>query len=410
LGFGPKGELLAVELATGQVLRLDGAAPVAVAGLAGGDNLDAGNLAVNAPLAVAYDGQGRLLVSEGGSHGVRRLEGDRLVTIAGSRRGNAGDEGPATAARLFSPAGLAVAGDKLWILDKGNRAVRWVGADGTIHHAAGAPDGQEDRTVGAAVPAATGKADTGAAIAVAPDGRPYWTTEHHQIQRLSTRDGVAVIETVCGRPPASGPGADLALGGLLADPNEADPAKVVLQSPVGLAFDARGDLYVAEAAGAVVRKIVGVGGPAPRCELVAGIGAAATLQAAGQVAGGLPDEEGRRAREVAMVFPTALAFDQAGALYLAEAGTANLGFLGTLFAGGAGLDLAGVPQIPPRIRRIAPDGTITTVVGPRGRYLYDPAGPAALVLPAGLAIAPDGRLAILDLGANQVRVLPAGTL
>ena len=73
------------------------------------------------------------------------------------------------------------------------------------------------------------------------------------------------------------------------------------------------------------------------------------------------------------------------------------------------LDGAGLPSMPPRIWKFAPDGTGTIIAGPGGRHFADPDADDALVLPAGLALAKDGRLAIADPGANLVRLLPAGS-
>jgi DNA-binding beta-propeller fold protein YncE len=54
-------------------------------------------------------------------------------------------------------------------------------------------------------------------------------------------------------------------------------------------------------------------------------------------------------------------------------------------------------------------GTITTICGPEGKWFTNPDAEDALVVPTSVAIAPDGRLVIVDTGANLVRVLPAGS-
>ena len=52
---------------------------------------------------------------------------------------------------------------------------------------------------------------------------------------------------------------------------------------------------------------------------------------------------------------------------------------------------------------------VTAVAGPFSRYLPNGSASDALVLPNGLAVSADGRLAIVDTGANVVHVLPAGS-
>lgn len=80
-----------------------------------------------APRNVAVDGPGNVYVSDFGAHRVYRVSATNgLVTVAGTgKAGDAGDNGPAAAALLHSPAGLAFdpAGN-LYVGDSGNKRVR----------------------------------------------------------------------------------------------------------------------------------------------------------------------------------------------------------------------------------------------------------------------------------------------
>ena len=82
-----------------------------------------------APRNVAVDGPGTVYVADFNGHRVYRLSPTQgLIPIVGSGRpGNAGDNGPAAAALLTSPAGLTIdpAGN-LFIGDTGNKTVRRV--------------------------------------------------------------------------------------------------------------------------------------------------------------------------------------------------------------------------------------------------------------------------------------------
>ena len=64
------------------------------------------------------------------------------------------------------------------------------------------------------------------------------------------------------------------------------------------------------------------------------------------------------------------------------------------------------------IRRILPDGTVTTIAGGNGRGVRDgPAAPAQFVEPKDVAIAPDGSIYVADIRAHRIRkIAPDGTV
>jgi hypothetical protein len=85
------------------------------------------------PLAVGPDG--RLLISDDAMNEVlsRAPDGSYTVIAGNGTTGFSGDGGPATAAQLNQPAGLAVARDgTVYIADEMNNRVRAVGPDGII--------------------------------------------------------------------------------------------------------------------------------------------------------------------------------------------------------------------------------------------------------------------------------------
>jgi sugar lactone lactonase YvrE len=96
------------------------------------------------PGAAAVDGSGRLYIVDYGNNRVRRVDASgRITTIAGNgERGFSGDGGPATAARLNSPSGLALDhSGNLYIADSRNNRVRKVSRAGTITTVAGTGKG-----------------------------------------------------------------------------------------------------------------------------------------------------------------------------------------------------------------------------------------------------------------------------
>jgi uncharacterized protein (TIGR03437 family) len=109
------------------------------------DNLAPTATSLLSPRNVALDALGNLYISEFQGHRVRKCTGCQLPgggsirTVAGCGRSgqeapaNAiGDNGPATAALLSFPAGMAFRLGQLLIADSGRNAIRQVNADGTI--------------------------------------------------------------------------------------------------------------------------------------------------------------------------------------------------------------------------------------------------------------------------------------
>ena len=97
-----------------------------------GDGGPAVSAQMSRPAALALDAEGRLLVAEFANHVVRRIDlsDGTISTIAGTGRPDfSGDGGPATAATLNSPRGIVLnAFDNLFISDSANNRIRRVGA------------------------------------------------------------------------------------------------------------------------------------------------------------------------------------------------------------------------------------------------------------------------------------------
>ena len=154
------------------------------------------------------------------------------------------------------------------------------------------------------------------------------------------------------------------------------PATSAYMLPTGAAVDAAGNLYIADAANQVIRKVTPDG-------LIATI--------AGVVGSNGYAGDGGPALNALLRSPQSVAIDSAGNLYIADTGNQ-------------------------RIREVTPDGTIATFAGGGSSFGLGfgdggPATSAVLAWPAGLAVDSGGALYIADRDANNVRKVAAdGTI
>ncbi|WP_331743400.1 hypothetical protein [Kitasatospora sp. NBC_01300] len=94
-----------------------------------GDGGPATAARINSPIGVAVDGGGNVYIAEYAGHRVRKVAPDGVITtVAGDGiAGYAGDGGPATAARLYSPGGVVLdRTGNLYIADTDNARIRGV--------------------------------------------------------------------------------------------------------------------------------------------------------------------------------------------------------------------------------------------------------------------------------------------
>jgi sugar lactone lactonase YvrE len=146
----------------------------------GGPGVDA---ALRWPSALELDGAGHLLVAETRNHVVRRLGPDGTIdTLAGDGTpGDAGDGGPARAARLDQPYGLALGPDgSLYVACRGSFRVRRIAPDGTIDTVAGT--GEEGMRDG---PARTARLGYLARLSIDDEGLVLADQSNAVIRRLT---------------------------------------------------------------------------------------------------------------------------------------------------------------------------------------------------------------------------------
>ena len=301
----------------------------------------------NQPYGVAVDSGGNVYIADQFNGRVREVSGGAIQTIAGSGNyGFSGDGGPATSASLDSPAAVAVdqAGN-IYIADQLTNRVRKV-SGGTITTIAGNGNigfsGDGGLAINASLNGPRG-------VAVDPAGNVYIADlGNSRVRKVSG----GIITTFAG-------------GGGSGDGGPAIGASL---SPISVALDAAGNLYITDYYNSRIRKVLG--------------GIITTV--AGTGAGGFSGDGGP-ATAAMLQLPQGIALDSAGNLYIAD-------------------------NQNNRVRKVS-GGIITTVAG-GGKSLGDggPATSASLAFPAGVALDSAGTLYIADTADSRIRKVSGGTI
>ncbi len=298
---------------------------------------------IDRPVAVAVDPGGSVYVVSAASDGqVFKIGRDGAITVvAGTgpkKEGFTGNSrGNATSAELSSPQGVAIDKNGDILITEGTR-VRRVTADGKIDTIAGTggPTGKSGSS-GDGGPAIQALLTQPTDIAVAGDGSIYildaGTGTGTGTGTVRKIDPKGIITRVAGRAPQTGNSAPStppstasaapsppAIGSI----GDGSPATdVALGGPAGIALAPNGDLYIADYGTNAIRLVSAATG---RISTVAGARAATVLG------------DGGDAREARVYGPTGVAVDGTGAVY--------------------------VTQYDGLVRRIATDGSISTVLKP----------------------------------------------
>ncbi len=263
------------------------------------DNIPALNAELYAPTSVTEDGGGNLYIADSEHNRIRMVSAStgQITTLAGTgAAGYTGDNGPATAATLNTPSGIAIDGaGNLYIADTGNNVIREIHAvTGVITTIAGD---------GAAGYGGDGSAATSASltapqgVAVDTSGDLYIADTGNQVIR-EVAFSTGLIGTVAGDyygPFGSG------IGGYNGDGVAATSA--TLNHPYSVALDAAGDIYIADTDNSRIRK---VSAATQVISTVAGTGTA-----------GYSGDNGQ-ATEAELDAPTGIALDPAGNLYIGD--------------------------------------------------------------------------------------------
>jgi sugar lactone lactonase YvrE len=299
---------------------------------------------------VALDSSGNLYIADSLNERIRKVSPvGTISTYAGSGGfGFSGDGGPATAAQLSLPHGVAVdSAGNLYIADSNNHRIRKVTPGGTISTYAGT--GTEGFS-GDGGPATAAHLDRPDGVAVDSAGNLYIADSGNSRIRKVTPGGT--ISTYVGN---GGYGE-----GFLGDGGPATAAHI---RPRGVALDSAGNLYITDFAR--IRKVT----PGGTISTYAGTD---TPGFAG---------DGGPATAAQLSFPQGVALDSAGNLYIADSNNN-------------------------RIRKVTPGGTISTYAGTGLNGFSGDGGPAIaaqLWIPVGVALDSAGNLYIADQENQRIR-------
>ncbi|HUB77318.1 MAG TPA: IPT/TIG domain-containing protein [Bryobacteraceae bacterium] len=416
----PVGKLCGIWLLAGSSLAL--AQQYSLSTAAGGapppTPVGATNTSIGQPNRVTVDSKGNLYFSS--SNAVFKIDGSgNLTVVAGnSRAGFSGDGGPALQAQLNGPQGLAFdSNNNLYIADSVNNRVRMVSPAGVITTFAGngftsTGGGNSFNDGGLAI---NGLLRLPSGVCVDSSNNVYIADTGDNIIRKVTTDGI--IHTVAGD----------GFGSYSGDTYSALVAE--LHTPLDVAVDKSSNIYIADSANAAIR------------EVTASTGIINTI--AGSLTAGVGDAgDGGPATSAALVTPYAITVDSNGNVFFVEngdsvirevnaakqyiyrvAGNATAGFSGDgsaatkaqlNFPTGLALDSSGDVYIADslnyRVRKVS-GGSISTIAG-NGVVSYSgdggPASSAQLNTPHAVAVDSSGNFYIADTLNNVVRKVSSG--
>ncbi len=317
------------------------------------------------PTGIAVDANGNINIDDSGNLRIRTINPatNILNTVAGNGLWRTTPDGaPATQAYFFAPRQISFdSKGNLLIADSLTFRVRRVNTDGTFQTLAG--NGAQGLGVigGPATKALLGSPR----MAVADSNGNIYIADslENVVYRIGANGNLEVF--------AGSSDGNFGYSG-----DNGPAAKALLNSPYALAFDAAGNLYIAEGFGNCIRKV------APD--------SANTITTFGGMCGksGFSGDNGP-AKQALLNGPNAIAFDSQGDLIVADGGNN-------------------------RIRKITPGGVITTIAGTGENVSNGDNGPATkagVSNPGSLAVDPQGTIYFTEGVGGHVRVItPAGMM
>ena len=377
------------------------------AGLAGATGFDDGTGTAARfvqPSGIAVDAAGNVFVSDGEAHTVRKITPAGVVTTLAGLGGTPGStDAISNAARFRTPTGVVVdTSGNVYVADTGNSTIRKITAEGVVTTLAGSA-GFAGHADGAG---ANARFNSLAGLSIDVSGNLYAVDKlSHVVRKISA---AGVVST---------------LAGLAGTFGSADGSGTTARfnTPLGIAANASGTVYVADTVNETIRRISPDG---------------TTAVFAGSALAGNLDGTGVNAR---FFRPQGIALDAAGNVYVADTFNHSIRKLSSAavsstFAGpggnfgstdgpgttarfnrprGIGIDRQGnlfvSESFNNTVRKITPAGVVSTFAGEAGAFDYaDRVGTAARFgNPGGLAVDGSDYIFVTDQFFNALRRIGA---
>jgi trimeric autotransporter adhesin len=329
-----------------------------------GDGGPATSARLNSPASVIKDATGNIYIADGSHHRIRKVNPEGIITtVAGNgTKGFSGDGGAATAASLNFPNSIAInSSGELYISDSNNNRIRKVSTEGIITTIAGNGTADFGGDGGQATAASLNRCgdiilDGAGNLIISDRG-------NHRIRKIST---TGIINTIAGT----------GVSGFIG--NNGDALLAQLNSPSGLALDAEGNLYISDTRNHRIRKINTNG----IISSIAGLGFDSGLTGNGGLA-----------TSASVPNPGGLTINSIGEIYFTDSNR--------------------------RVRKISTDGIISIAAGGSSEFPLGDGGPAtgaALYSPSDVIVDEAGNLLIAmgnnivaDGAYNRIRIVNTST-
>jgi len=380
-----------------------------------GDGGPATAATLHNPYGVALDSAGNVYIADSNNNRIRRVAAGTgvITTVAGTNGGGYNGDGiPATNAYLNQPYGIAVdSAGNLFIADSGNQRIRMVSASTALISTV-AGSGNTCSSLGDGGPATSANLCSPYGVTIdAVDDIYIADSGWGRVRRVAASTGI--ITTFAGG------GSSLGDGG--------PAANASLGDPVDVSLDTSGDLYIADLGDQRIREVNASSG---NISTVAGNGTAGF------------SGDGGPATSAELNSPYGVGVDHSGGIFIADHSNqrvryvaAGTGYISTAAGGGSEGDgyqavnaILGSPsgvatdssgnvyiadQDDQRVRRVsASTGIITTVAG-NGVYGFSGDGGTAanamLYNPYGVAVDTSGNLYIADQANQRIRKVTASS-
>jgi sugar lactone lactonase YvrE len=310
---------------------------VAGNGQQGDTNGPGAQASFNTPWGICTDAAGNLYVADYGNSLIRKIDAAGKVSdFAGARGVTGSKDGQGTAATFYGPYYIKTdASGNFFVTDLGNSLVRKITPQGMVTTFAGNKNGGFSLSPGLDYPRG---------IAIDASGSVYVAEGSSQIRKITAAGVATVYAGHYYQGTQDGYGPQASFGDLQ-----------------GLAFDAKGNLYVADEIYSMIRKI----SPADTVSTFAGTGTNGSANGLGTAA--------------SFHGPYGLATDKDGNVYVADV-------------------------VNNQIRRITPGGTVTTFAGTGVKGSADgPANSATFFGPIDLTVDANGNVYVVDQGNSLIR-------